>query len=78
MFQPLYSRQRATIPTVREAGWALGLVWKGAENIAVTEVQTLDCPAHSELLHQLHYPGRQTTHVPEENIFSPTFLTEKW
>jgi hypothetical protein len=41
---------------VKEAGWDPGLVWMGAENLASTGDQSLDCPAHSKLLHQLHYP----------------------
>jgi len=77
MFQQLYSQLRATIPIVWEAGWVLGLVWKGAGNVALAGAKTLDFPARSELLHQLHYPGHQTTCVPEENISSPTLVTEK-
>ena len=41
------------VPTVQEAGWAPGLVWMGAENLAPTEIRPPDRPACSE--------SRQTT-----------------
>jgi hypothetical protein len=36
------------VPTVQEAGWAPGLVWMGAENLAPTEIRPPDRPARSE------------------------------
>jgi len=30
------------VPTVQEAGWALGPVWTGVENLAPARVQTLN------------------------------------
>jgi len=47
MPQPLHPRERDHVPTVQEAGWALGPVWVSAEYLAPTRVQTLDHPAHS-------------------------------
>ena len=34
----LYSRERDSVPVVVEAGWALGPVWTGAENLAPTGI----------------------------------------
>ena len=46
------------VPIVQEAGWAPGSVWTGAENLAPTGIQSLDLPARSESLYQLHYPSQ--------------------
>jgi hypothetical protein len=43
------------VPIVQETGWAPGLVWTGAENLAPTGIRFLDCPTRSELLYQLRY-----------------------
>jgi hypothetical protein len=45
------------VPIAQEAGRAPGLVWIGAENVAHTGIRSPDCPARSESLYQLHYPG---------------------
>ena len=45
------------VPTVQEAGYAPGLVWKGAENLAPTGIRSPDRPACSESLYRLSYPG---------------------
>ena len=43
---------------VKEAEWAPGSVWAGAENLApITGIRFPDRPAHSESLHRLSYPG---------------------
>jgi len=44
------------VPTVQEAGWALGPVWVGTENLAPTWVQALDPPAHKNYI---IYDGQQ-------------------
>jgi hypothetical protein len=36
------SREREPVPIVQEAGWAAGLVWTGAENLARTRIQSMD------------------------------------
>ena len=46
------------VPIVKEAGWAPGSVWKGAENLAPTGIRSPDRPADSESLYRLSYPGR--------------------
>ena len=43
----------------QEVGWAPGPVWAGVENLASTEIRSLDRPAHSESLYRLRYPGPQ-------------------
>ena len=45
------------VSTVQEAGWALGPVWVGMENLAPTWVQTLYPPAHNESLYQETTPA---------------------
>ena len=49
---------KETVPIFQEAGYGPGPVWKGAENLAPTEIPSPDCPARSELLYRLRYPGR--------------------
>ena len=46
-----------TVPIVYEVGWAPGPVWTGAENLAPTGIRSPNCPAHSESLYRLSYPG---------------------
>jgi hypothetical protein len=46
-----------TVAIVQDTGWARGPVWTGAENLAPTRISSLDCPAHSESLYSLSYPG---------------------
>jgi hypothetical protein len=45
------------VPIVQEAGWAPGLVWMGAENLALTGIRSPDRPACSQSLYQLRYPA---------------------
>jgi hypothetical protein len=49
-----------TVPIVQGAGWAPGPVWTGVENLASTGFRSPDCPARSESLYRLSYPGPQT------------------
>jgi hypothetical protein len=39
--------KRNLVPIVQEAGWAPGLVWTDAKNIAPTEIRSPDRPARS-------------------------------
>jgi len=39
------------VPIVQEAGWALGPVWMGAENLTPSGIQSPDHPARNELLY---------------------------
>jgi hypothetical protein len=54
--RPLYLRERDQVSIVQEAGWALGPVYKGAENLTATAIRSLDRPARSELLYRRRYP----------------------
>jgi hypothetical protein len=59
-------RERDSIPTVKEAGWAPGQVWTGAENLALAGIRSPDRPARSKSLHRLLYPGPQKTEVQKQ------------
>jgi hypothetical protein len=52
----LYPQEKDPVPIVQEATWVSGPVWVGPAKLAPTGVQTMDCPACSKLLYQLHYP----------------------
>jgi hypothetical protein len=45
--RPLYPWERGPVPILREAGWGLGPVWTGAENLASTGIRSPDRPARS-------------------------------
>jgi hypothetical protein len=59
MPQPLSTAGRDPVPIVQEAGWAPGPVRTGTENLAPTRIQSLDHPAHSQLLYRLSYPAHK-------------------
>jgi len=44
-----------TVPIVKEAGWAPGPVWIGAENLAPTGIRSPDLPARRQSLYLLRY-----------------------
>ena len=53
-----FTPRKDLVPIVQEAGWAPAPVWTGAENLALTGIRSLDCPARSESLYRLRYPDR--------------------
>jgi len=55
--RPLFTQGKDPVTIAQEAGWAPGPVWTGAENLAPTGIRSLDCPARSQSLYQLHYPA---------------------
>ena len=55
--QPLYRRERDTVPIVQEAGWAPGPVWRGAEHFAPTGIRSPERRARSDSLYRLSYRG---------------------
>ena len=55
--RPLFTPGKDPVPIVQEAGWALGPVWSGAENLASTGIRSPDCPARSQSLYRLSYPA---------------------
>jgi len=68
--RPLFTPRKDTVPTVQGAGWAPGLVWTGAENLAPTGIQSPGRPACSRSLYRLRYPA----HV---NPLWPTHILHK-
>jgi len=46
-----FTTGKVPVPTVQETGWAPGLVWTGAENLAFTGIRSSDRPAHTESLY---------------------------
>ena len=46
---PLFTPRKDPAPIVQEAGWALWLVWTGAESLAPTGIRYPDRPARSQL-----------------------------
>jgi hypothetical protein len=60
------------VSIVQEAGWALEMVWTGAENLAPTGIQFLDRPAYSESLYRLSYPAPQCTTIRQHNRLKPS------
>ena len=52
-----FTPRKDLVPIVHEAGWAPGLAWIGAENLAPTRIRTLELPARSKSLYQLRYPS---------------------
>jgi hypothetical protein len=49
----LYLQESDWVLNVQEMGWVLRSVWKGVENLAPTEVRSLNHPASSESEYQL-------------------------
>ena len=50
---------KGPVAIVQEAGWALGPVWIGAENLARTGNRSSDLSTRSQSLYRLQYPGPQ-------------------
>jgi hypothetical protein len=73
--RPLYYRERDPVPTVYEAGWATGLVWKGAENLAPAGIGFPDRPARRQSLYLLSYPNPVPTFITSLKPNSCTALT---
>ena len=55
MPRPLFTPWKDPVPIAQEAGWAPGLVWTGAENLAPTAIRSPDRPARSQSLYGLRY-----------------------
>ena len=56
MPRPHLTPGKDPVPIVQEAGWALGPVWTGAENITPTGIRSPDRPARRQSLYRLSYP----------------------
>ena len=59
--RPLFTPGKDPVPIVQEAGWAPGLVWAGAENLAPTGIRSPDRPARSQSLYRLRHPAHKVT-----------------
>jgi hypothetical protein len=68
----LFAPGKDPVPIVEEAWWAPEPVWTGAENLALTKIRSLDCPARSQLLYPLSYPGPQN--YASNELFMPHFI----
>jgi hypothetical protein len=55
--RPLFTPRKDPVTIVQEAGWALGPVWTGAENLASTAIRSPDRPTRSQSLYRLRYPA---------------------
>ena len=55
--RPFYSLETDSVPTVQEAAWVPGAVWKGMEYLVRVRIRSTDLPYRSELLYRLRYPG---------------------
>ena len=53
----LFTPGKDAVPIVQDAGWPPGPVWTFAENLAPTEIRSLDLPARSQSLYRLRYPA---------------------
>jgi hypothetical protein len=53
---PLYPQEKDSVPIVQEAGLTPGLVWMGAEDLALAGIQSPDPAARSKSLYRLRYP----------------------
>jgi hypothetical protein len=51
----LFTPGKDPVPTVQEAGWAPGLVWTDAENLAQTGIRSPERAARSQSLYRLSY-----------------------
>jgi hypothetical protein len=54
---PHFTPGKDPVLIVQGTGWATGLVWTGAENLAPIEIRSLDRPARSQSLYRLRYPA---------------------
>jgi len=57
MPRPLFIPAKDPVPIVQDDGWAPGLVWTGAENLASTGIRSPDRPARSSVAIPTELPG---------------------
>ena len=71
-----FTPSKDPVPISQEAGWAPGMVWTGAENLASTGIRSPDHLARSKSLYQLSYPGPYATMIFKfETNWQLTFQT---
>jgi hypothetical protein len=49
MTRPQFNPEKDPVPIAQEAGWDLGPVWTGAENLAHTGIRSPDRPVRSSV-----------------------------
>jgi hypothetical protein len=49
--RPFFSPGKEKVPIVQKAGWTLGPVWTGAENLASPGIRSPDRPARSQSIY---------------------------
>jgi hypothetical protein len=76
MPRPLSTLGKVPVPIVQEAGWAVGSVWTGAENLASTGIRSPDRPARSQSLYRLSYPAGAIEFYRPSNKFITNKLHE--
>ena len=59
------------VPIVQEAGWELGPVWSGAENLVHHRDSIAGPSSRSESLYRLSYPGPLSKNITYFNSFNP-------
>ena len=75
--RPLFTPGKDPVPIVQEAGWAPGLVWTGAENLAPTGFRSPDRPARNQSLYGLRYPAHETDTQLRSTYLRPCCLQHK-
>ena len=75
--RPLFSPGKDPVPIVREAGWAPGPVWTGAENLTPTGIRSPDRSARSQSLYRLRYPAHKSVAM-HDYFFHFHMLREVW
>ena len=78
MPRPFLTPGKDMVPIVQENGWAPGLVWTGAENLAPTRIRSPDRPARRQSLYRLSYPAHTVIPRPDYTgcflVTLPTFV----
>jgi len=72
--QPHFTPGKDLVPILQEAGWAPGPVLMGGKSRYHWD-SIPDCPARSQSLYQLGYPGHTHTHTHLTHVL--TFNTER-
>ena len=62
------------VPTLQEAGWAPGPIWKGGISHP-TGIRSPDRPARSQSLHRLRYPAHIRSIYTEPNAQVAQYFT---
>ena len=61
--------ERKTLYPLQEVGWAIGLIWTGADNLVPTGIRSPDCPACNESPCPLRYPCSNKLQLVNLNRF---------